>query len=194
MMPRLALVALPLAVMSAPASARDRDGFAGPYVGAAASLTQHHFILEETGPSGTTSRNVSAWGPAGTVFAGLDFDLGSRFVAGVEGEFDFGGHTPRTTAAGGQVLAIKPRYGYGATAHLGVRAGASLLLYGKAGYGEHRYRTTLPAGAGNLHRNASFILGAGAEARVSRRLSVRLDLEHLDGSRNRVSIGIPLRF
>jgi outer membrane immunogenic protein len=68
-------------------------------------------------------------------------------------------------------------------------------MYGGGGYGGHRYRVTAPVGASDITNwNNSFILLGGVELRASSRANVRVEFIHLDGTRNQVMVGIPIRF
>ncbi|QHL90533.1 hypothetical protein GVO57_06355 [Sphingomonas changnyeongensis] len=47
---------------------------------------------------------------------------------------------------------------------------------------------------GGVDRTRSFILRGGAELALSKTVGVRLEFEHLDGSRNGLMLGMPIRF
>lgn len=188
-----ALVLLPLSPAFAQPVLAD---LAGPYVGIEGGAVNHHFVVEETSTSSETrSRNVSKWGVGGGVFAGYDANVTDRLRLGGEAAFNFGGRTPSTSIPGGERLAIKPRYGFSLTARAGYAVTATVRPYVGVGYGGHRYRTDFPADIDNFGRwNRSFILLAGVELKALPKANVRIEFMHLDGTRNQVMVGVPIRF
>ena len=194
---RHALALIGATVAAAPAHCREPQGRTdGPYVGVEVGAVDHHFVVEETtGPSQISSRNVTKWGIGGGIFAGFDTYIVPRVRIGAEASLNFGGRTPSTTSAKGQRLSITPRYGYSLTARIGYAPNDRFVAYGGGGYGAHRYRLDIPAGSATFTEwNRSFILLAGVEVRASQRANVRLEFMHLDGTRNQVMVGIPVRF
>ncbi len=178
-----------------PALAQTGPGDDGVYVGVEVGAANHHFVLEETSPAGSSDRNVSRWGLAGGVIAGYDKFVSDRARVALEGAVNFGGKTASTTSRLGETFSINPRYGYSLTARVGYQATPSVLPYVGAGYGGHRYKVIQPAGSAQFDEwNRSFILVGGLEVRASARISVRLEAMHLDGTRNQVMLGIPIRF
>ncbi len=82
-------------MMSTPAAAQDAESFAGPHVGAGLTAVDHHFVVELSDGTTTETRNVTAWGLGGVLFAGYDASIGKSLIAGVEGAFQFGRRTAR---------------------------------------------------------------------------------------------------
>jgi outer membrane immunogenic protein len=189
-------IAVLMALSSTSALAQGAEGNThGPYVGVEVGAVDHHFVFEETTPTAQTSRNISRWGISGGVFAGYDVYVVPRIRFGAEAILNFGGQTPSTLATSGQRLSIAPRYGYSLTARVGYALSDSVVMYGGGGYGGHRYRVTAPVGASDITNwNNSFILLGGVELRASSRANVRVEFIHLDGTRNQVMVGIPIRF
>lgn len=175
------------------------DTFTGPHVGASVGAVQHHFVLEESSGTGTTERfNVSRWGIGGEAFAGYDWSVTPSIIAGVEGQFEFGGRHAVERNTDYQ-FGFKPRYGFSGSARVGYVVSPRMLVYAGAGYGQHKYRTIAAGNVGadllgSLNDTRSFILRGGVEAAVAPHTAVRLEFEHLDGTRNQFMVGIPIRF
>lgn len=73
------------------------------------------------------------------------------------------------------------------------------MIYGGAGYGGHDYRgfqsgAVAPGVFGATEYTRSFVLRGGVELAASRRVGVRLEFQHLDGTRNQFMRGVPTRF
>ena len=186
-----------LAMLSGTAASA-QTAFTGPHVGASATAVDHHFIIEETElPSGAARRfNVTQWGLGGQAFAGYDLAIAPRVILGVEGAFDFGGRTA-IERNDFYAMGIDPRHGFSATARVGFVVTPRLMLYAGGGYGGHDYRVinTVPAvGEGDLPQTRSFVLRGGGELMLTRRVALRAEFEHLDGTRNSFILGIPIRF
>lgn len=189
------ILLLVLLAAPAPALAQNAQPFTGLHAGIQAGLLSHHFYLERTqGGQVLDGRYFRSYGLGGGAFAGHDWALGSRWRAGVEAGLTFGG-TDVVAAVGPGELRQSPRYGYRLTARGGVVAADRLWLYGVGGYGGNRYRITNSANVSDVSEwGSSFIVGAGAEYRVSDRFGVRLDFRHTDNQSNEVLLGIPVRF
>ena len=195
---RVAALFLLTCIAAAPAAAQsiDAESFGGGTLAISGGLVQHHFTPTENGDD----REVEGWGAGGAVTFGYMAPIGSRVLVGVEGSYHFGGVAAETLIANGQGarFGIDPRYGFSGVARLGYVVAPDVMVFGAAGYGEHRYREILPTGpvsiTSDLTRNSSFVLGAGAEYRLSRRLSIRADARHLDGTRNEALVGLQVRF
>ena len=181
---------------TAAAAAPAGDAFAGPYAGAEAGLVEHHIFLE-TQAGGTTIDEGyhRSWGAGGGAFVGHDFALSRTLRLGGEAGLTLGGETNRVAFAGGTSLALKPRYGYRLTLRAGAVAGRRLFLFASGGYGGNRYRVTNTAGVTGVDESgSSFIVGAGAEYRLSPSVGLRLDFKHVDNQSNQLLLGVPVRF
>ena len=190
------ILGLAAAIIGQTASAQET--FTGPHVGGAIVAVDHHFVLEEEElPSGNTRRfNVTRWGLGGQVFAGYDLAIAPRVILGVEGAFDFGGQTAIESNRD-YTLGIDPRHGFSATVRAGFVPTPALMVYAGGGYGGHDYRVidSDPKPRGDdLSKNRSFVLRGGGEYRLTRRVAVRAEFEHLDGTRNSFILGVPIRF
>ena len=175
------------------------ENFTGPYVGLAAGAVDHHFVAVETDSSSEMRQfNVTRWAVGGEAFAGYDIAIAPRIVLGGELQLEFGGRSAITQNAD-YVFGFKPRFGLSASGRAGYVVASKALIYAGAGYGDHEYRAfaagnVSPGAADGLDRTRSFILRAGAEWAVSRRAHVRIEFEHLDGTRNQFMVGVPIRF
>ncbi len=186
-----------------PAMSQDepvRNAFRGPSVGAEAGYLEHHFALqfETFSPDGTVSyrsdRYYRSHGIGAGGFAGYDIAISKRGRLGLEVAGTLGG---ATNSFGDGMLSLSPRFG----AKLSVRAGyvltPRLMAYGLTGYGGNAYRVTDTIGiegSRDLRWGSSFIVGAGAEYRIDRRIGVRIDGKHVDNQTWQVFIGVPIRF
>lgn len=185
-----------LSLSSIASAEEDADNFIGPLIGVEAGLVQHHFSLEITRPGSPVqieSTKSYAIGAAG--FAGYDVKIGSNLIVGAEASLHVGGKAALTTLP--PLIArigIDPKLGYSLTGRIGYAANDKVLLFGRAGYGIHNYSNPDPTNRFPIGNNKSFILGAGAEYRVSKKLAARLDLRHLDNSRNEILVGVLTRF
>ncbi len=181
-------------LVSAPAAwADDEDGsFRGGHGGGSVVAANHHFVVVESFTDGTErSFNVSSWGLGGEAFAGYDLAIGKRLRIGGEAQLEFGGRAARYTDPA-YTIGIDPRYGWSVTGRLGYVVAPRSMLYAGIGYGGHRYRGI--GAAVGLERNDSFVLRGGVEYRLNRAAGVRLEFQHLDGTRNQFALGIPIRF
>lgn len=193
-------VALFAIIGASGAHAQSTDSaFAGPYIGLAGGAVDHHFVaVENTADGSERSFNVTQWGVGGELFAGYDLALSPTFIVGAEAQLEIGGRKALAVDRD-YVFGFKPRYGFSLSGRIGYRPTPDLLAYAGAGYGEHRYRTVA---LGNVSREAansldstrSFVLRTGTEWRLTRRANLRLEFEHLDGSRNQFMLGVPIRF
>lgn len=187
---------LALLVCGLPSAANAAEAFTGWHVGAAAGAVQTHFVVEDV----ATRERIAAptaWGVGYGAFAGHDWAIGRRVLLGLGGEINLGGRTARAELPqSGGFGSLTPRWGYSVSARAGITPTDSTLLYLRGGYYGHRYRLdsagTVDFAFGNWVR--SFTLGIGGEARVAPNTSVRLEFHHLDGTRNQVLIGVPIRF
>lgn len=196
---RIALLAIGAAMACTSTDAWAKDSFSGPYVGAAVGAVDHHFVAEEQNGAGKTRRfNVTRWGLGGELFGGFDLAVAPRLRLGAEGQIEGGGRTA-VEQNSSYTLGIRPRYGFSISAHAGYVASPRLLVYAGAGYGQHYYRAfaagnAAPSALAGLDLTRSFILRGGAEMRMTRATGIRLEFEHLDGTRNQFMIGVPIRF
>jgi len=191
------LLCLTVSAGATDAQAQDLDtAFTGPHLGAAVTATNHHFVAIESNATGIISTaNVGAWGVGGEGFAGYDLRVSPRLRIGGEAQVEFGGRTAQTITPDFS-LGIDPRYGWSVTGRLGYVVTPKAMVYAGLGYGTHYYRTIASGAAtgDGFDRNSSFILRGGMEYRLSKRAGVRLEFEHLDGTRNQFALGIPIRF
>ena len=109
------IAALAAAAIAMPAQAQDTASTTHPYVGVQVG---HHDvgIPEDAAPPLTLDDSGMIYG----VFAGVDFDLGNRLVAGIEGNYNLGRS------------AIDSEYG--AAARLGLRTRTGSIVFVRAGY------------------------------------------------------------
>lgn len=190
--------AFALATIGAATPTRAQDTareFEGGYVGAEAGLYDQHFYLE-TGGVGTARRGYQRnWSYAGGVFGGYDISVAPKLRLGAELGATLGGGTNTALFSATEILSYRSRYGYRLVLRGGFVVTPRLLLYANGGYGGNRYKITNTAGVGNVHDwGSSFIVGAGAEYRLSPHLGLRFDVKHLDNESSQFFVGLPVRF
>lgn len=193
----LAFASILLAAASAAQAQGPADRFAGFHAGLAAGASQTYFVVETlVGGSPVEARGVKAWGGAISGFLGYDIAVSPSILLGVGAELNDAGATARFDS-GNDFASITPQWGYTLTARAGYAVNDSLLLYGRGGYIAHRYRraTTIPAFFEAFPTwNRSFGVGFGFEGRIADRVGLRFEAMHLDGTRNQLMVGVPVRF
>jgi len=186
-----------LASASAAQAQGPADRFAGFHAGLAAGVSQTYFVVETlAGGTAVEARGVKAWGGAISGFLGYDFAVSPSFLLGVGAELNDAGATARFES-GRDFASITPQWGYTLTARAGYAVNDALLLYGRGGYIAHRYSraTTIPAFFDDFPTwNRNFGLALGFEGRLADRVGIRLEAMHLDGTRNQLMVGVPIRF
>ncbi len=188
------------ATVAVPASAQSsKNQFSGAYAGIAGGAVDHHFVaVEDVAGAGERRFNVTKWGAGGEVFGGYDLALSRDVLVGAEAQFEFGGRTA-VAVEPDYVFGFKPRYGFSVSGRIGYSLTPGVLAYAGAGYGEHHYRTIAQgnvssAALDSLDSARSFILRGGVQGRLTSKLGIRFEYEHLDGSRNQFMLGLPIRF
>jgi|688.fasta_scaffold259566_1 opacity protein-like surface antigen len=183
-----ATIGLPTAALSGNSA---NSGF---YVAPAVVAVDHHFVIEETAGATFAERNVTAWGVGASLQAGYDLKFSSKFMLDLQGQVSIGGKTPNTVTVLGPV-SLQPRWGYSFTSRAKYALSDSARLYAGGGYGGHNYRISRPEDVGGIPNwNRSFVLVAGGEFNLSRKLSTRIEFQHLDGTRNDILIAFPFHF
>jgi opacity protein-like surface antigen len=183
-----ATIGLPTAALS------DNSANSGFYVAPAVVAVDHHFVIEETAGATFTERNVTAWGVGVSLQAGYDLNISPKFMLDLQGQVSIGGKTPKTMTVLGPV-SLHPRWGYSLTSRAKYAVSDSARLYAGGGYGGHNYRTSIAEGVGGVPNwNRSLVLVAGGEFNLSRKLSTRIEFQHLDGTRNEILIAFPFHF
>lgn len=184
------------AFLAAPAAYAQSDAFAGAYAGPLVGAIEHHFYIEETDlrTGGTQGSYYRDWDIGGGAMAGYDWAVTDRLRLGGELSLLAGGGSPEASFDGAR-FQQNVRFGYRATARMGLVAGDRAMFFVKAGYGGDRFDIVNQAeisGASNW--SSSFVVGAGAQFRLSSDAELRLEVEHLDNSSHAVLVGLPIRF
>lgn len=180
----------------APAAYAQSDAFEGAYAGPLVGAIEHHFYIEETDlRSGRTEGNYYRdWDIGGGAMVGYDFAVTDRLRIGAEGSLLVGGGSPEGFF-GGARYQQNARFGYRATARVGLVAGDRAMFFVKGGYGGDRYDiVNLAEISGASNWSNSFVVGAGAQIRLDSAIELRLEYEHLDNSSHAVLVGLPIRF
>lgn len=182
---------------SAPASAIAQTDapFTGSYVGAEAGGIEHHIYLETETAGASEGRYHRKWGAGGGVFAGHDIAVSSGLRFGGEVALTTGGEDNVVAFSNSTELRLTPRYGYRVSVHGGPVIGSALWIYASGGYGGNRYRVRNTASVTGVEDwGGSFLVGAGAEYRLSSRLGLRVDYKHVDNQTHQIFLGVPVRF
>ncbi|MFZ5748755.1 MAG: outer membrane protein [Pseudomonadota bacterium] len=186
-------------VISAPAAAQN---FNGPSVGAQVGWS-HDDIRGPKTDLGTLP--VQARKDSATVggFAAYDKEIG-RFVIGGELGFMLGASDTATASGGGATYSIDPRRSFDASLRGGYLINPKTLVYGRAGYTNERFRTTVNTGATSVIHSQDrdgWTLGAGVERVIIPHVSARVEYRYADLSdgtgkwdRHQVLTGIAYRF
>ncbi|MEG3178287.1 outer membrane beta-barrel protein [Sphingomonas sp. RB3P16] len=186
------------AILSATAAHAEDRPFTGPFAGIESGAREDHIFFDVTNYTlgQTISRYYRAVGPSGGVFAGYDVAVAEKLRLGGEVGLNIGGGRQVARLPDGtRFFEQHPRYGYRLSVRAGYLATPRLLLYATGGYGGNRYRFDYNPGiAGVDEWGSSFIVGGGAEYRVSRRAAVRIDFKHVDNQTSQLMLGIPIRF
>lgn len=184
------------AYLAAPAAYAQSDAFAGAYAGPLVGAIEHHFYIEETDlrTGRTAGSYYRDWDIGGGAMVGYDFAVTDRLRIGGEGALLVGGGSPEAFP-GGARYQQNARFGYRATAKVGLVAGDRAMFFVKGGYGGDRYDiVNLAEISGASNWSNSFVIGAGAQIRLDSTMELRLEYEHLDSSSHAVFVGLPIRF
>jgi outer membrane immunogenic protein len=150
------------------------------------------------GPTDTASSKRSSVTVRG--YLGYDLPVGDAVVVGGEIGIANGGRDIETRL-GNNRYTINPGASFDLVGRIGVKPTSGLLLFGKAGWGIQRVRTTqvidnLPINSRRTEHG--FLYGAGAQVRLSDSVSLRAEFDRVSFSdryrRNRALAGIDLAF
>lgn len=192
---KVAAVAAGVSLVASAAHAQSAT-FEGAYAGPLIGALEHHFYIEETDlRSGQTEGSYYRdWAIGGGVMAGYDLAVTDLLRIGGEGSFLVGGGSPEAFFEGARYQQ-NSRFGYRATAKLGLVAADRIMFFVKGGYGGDRYSIDNQANIVDATEwSSSFVVGAGAQIRFNPAIELRLEYEHLDNSSHAVFVGLPIRF
>lgn len=190
----LAVVALAVPAMG---FAQDASGWSGFYLGATTSGVDAKSASTGVGDFFTDAPDdfVSLYdsAPQGSVSglrAGVNFDLGSGWLAGVAGAMNFGGISaiiddPASRNDEDQIAATIDQ-SREITVRVGYVAGQT-LIYGIAGMGTAQTAITLEDATvldGESRPLSGYVMGAGIEQMLTRKLSLSVDYIHTDYGTN----------
>lgn len=181
----ISAVASIVAASLLPTAAQAQDTGSQVYVGVSGGY--HDFGLDEDSvalPGGVDINDSSAIFGG---FAGVDFPLGGKVFAGVEGNFHFGT----------DVIDVE----YGGSGRLGIRSANGTKFYVRGGYQEvdldlsKLINVTVPAGTlnGLDDSGGDFIAGAGVDFPIGR-TALRFNLDTLSFDTVRGTVGFAFGF
>lgn len=185
------------------ATVASAEPFDGPFVGVQAGWEQTDVGTAST-PLGDLAIGRSNDTVTGGVFAGYDYKLTPKIVAGVEAGINLTDSDDLTRTAGGTSIAIDPERSLDLTARLGYLVTDTTLVYARGGYSNVRAESARTTAAGTLSDTANrdgWLLGAGVERALSPTISSRLEYRYTDLSdgdgkfdRHQLLLGIAYRF
>lgn len=118
--------------------------------------------------------NGDGGGVLGTVVLGYDYKLGSRWVAGVFGDFDFSGISANVDTANGP-FDVDHHFSWSVGGRLGALVTPTTLLYGTGGYTQAEFE------ANNITDNADgFFVGGGVETVLRDNWTLKLEYRFQD--------------
>lgn len=202
-MKKLVIPALALGLTTLSSSAFAAEPFSGPFVGVQAGWEQSDVGTTST-PLGTANLGRSNDTVTGGIFAGYDYKLTPKIVAGVEAGINLTDNDDLTATSAGRSVSIDPERSLDFSARLGYLVNDRTLVYGRAGYTNVRAETTLTTATGTRSGKADldgWLVGAGVERSLSDNLSTRLeyrysDLSEGDGKfdRHQILLGVAYHF
>jgi opacity protein-like surface antigen len=181
----LSAAALPFALPGV-AQAQEATTGAHPYVGVQAGL--HNLGIDE-GEIDTGGFDIDDSAMVYGVYGGVDFDLGSTAVVGVEGNFNLG-NGPIDNE-------------YGVAGRIGFRAGSGSVIFARAGY---QWVNINGAGLLNVDEDlfddddldddtiGDYLVGVGADIAVGQSMGLRVAVDTISFDTLRPSVGLHLRF
>jgi outer membrane immunogenic protein len=191
------------AALLATAGVASAEPFDGPFVGVQAGWEQADVGTAST-PLGDLALGRSNDTVTGGLFAGYDYKLTPRIVAGVEAGINLTDSDDLARTAGGTTVAIDPERSLDLTARLGYLATDTTLVYARGGYSNLRAETVRTTAAGTLSDTGNrdgWLLGAGVERTLSDTISTRLEYRYTDLSegdgkfdRHQLLVGVAYRF
>lgn len=160
---------------------------AHPYVGVQVGI---HDLAADTDEFDGSGFDIDDSGMIYGVYGGVDFDLGSTAVVGIEGNFNLGDGPIDSE--------------YGIAARIGVRAGTGTVIFGRVGY---QWVDIDAAGLVGLDEDAfddedldiddtggDYLVGIGADIAVGPSFGIRLAVDTLAFDTVRPTIGAHIRF
>lgn len=179
------------------------EPFNGPFVGVQAGWEQADVGTAST-PLGDLAIGRSNDTVTGGIFAGYDYKLSPRIVAGIEAGINLTDSDDLVRTAGGTTVSIDPERSIDLSARLGYLVADTTLVYLRGGYSNVRAETALADAAGTRFDKANldgWLVGGGVERALSDSLSTRLeyrysDLSEGDGKfdRHQLLLGVAYRF
>lgn len=187
--------ALAVAFSTAPAAAQD---FAGPRVEVHAGWDR--VGIDDTGFRLDQREDDVTYG----VGVGYDIALGERLVAGIEASFDLS-ETKFVEVAGNTRVEAEAKRDIEVAVRLGTRIGDNLLLYGKAGYTNARFKGATIVGGTTGTTRTEFAdnldglrVGAGAELALGSNAYAKAEYRYSDYesgvTRHQAIAGLGFRF
>jgi opacity protein-like surface antigen len=189
-MKKIALIAsaaiLPFALPGV-AQAQEASSGAHPYIGVQAGL---HNLGVDTDDLDEDDFDIDDSAVIYGVYGGVDFDLGSSAVIGVEGNFNLG-NGPIDTE-------------YGVAGRIGVRAGTGTVIFARAGY---QWVNVNAGGLLGIDEDliddddlgvddtiGDYLVGVGADIGVGETMGLRVAVDTISFDTLRPTVGLHLKF
>lgn len=193
----IALALAVAAMVPVAAHAQSADEFTGFHAGASVGWNQGQNKRIPLTPN-TVGSNRSSVTVRGHI--GYDIPVGPSVIAGVEAGIASGGRNVITKSATGQFV-TDPGVAFDLTARLGVKPTEGFLLYGKAGLGIQRVRTTLTLGDAvtkTSKTETGLLYGVGAQVKIAEGVALRAEFDRVSFNnrykRNRALAGVDFSF
>lgn len=188
-MKRFAILASILLALPAAAAAQQTPGpFQGFYMGASGGFDHYELSADidlgnldaEFDGYSVTLDGLSGDGAAGEVFVGYHFGLGSTIIA-VEGFGRLSSASMSASASDGidtVLIKAEAKESYGGAARLGMKVARSTGVYGRIGWVNTKFETTLDDSVDVISESQTedaIQIGGGIETMVSARMALRAE-------------------
>ena len=213
-MKRLLLAGIATAALIASASAADIakpvykappaapiHSWTGFYIGGGAGYGAYANVNQDfLAPLTSLHYSTGGKGWLGTLFAGYDYQLSDRWVAGVFADYDFssikGVHDSGLMPAAGN---LKLTSAWAVGGRIGYLVTPSTMFYAAAGYTEADFNgvsyahltTFIPNGTQNGFTSDGWFAGVGAETRLASNWYARLEYRYADYGSQRLTVSPP---
>lgn len=162
-------------IATSPAAAQDREAFTGPRAEVTVGYDSTHLKNQPAGaPDSVSQARIG-------VAAGYDLPIGDKWTLG--GEVGFGGTLGdgRDYRIGTSALNVDQGRDIDVSARLGYKVGPNTLIYGKAGWANSRYTSSIMTGTTKVSASDTddgLRLGAGVEHMLGQNLYAKAEYRY----------------
>jgi outer membrane immunogenic protein len=164
--------------------------WSGFYVGGAigAGAVIHQFDIPALG--GVSLNGLGGEGIFGELTAGYDWRFGNRMLAGVSANARYGG-IKSSLSTPGPNADVTLDYGFDVIGRVGTLVGPSTLAYVLGGYTYQHFDIGTNAGFSYDWGGHGFVVGAGMETAISKRMTVKLEYRYSQFGAETIALGNP---